>query len=94
MKEKIREEIGDCFCFDNEVEITELKELIVSFENKGATHIEISSGDYTIGFQAIKERFETDSEYDKRVKKENFNNRMVELAEKREFERIKAKYNM
>lgn len=93
----------DNYCRLLPIPIDELRDVLDVAIGEGATHIEIEcskdyDGDYEGAIiRTIQQREETDDEYNKRMIKDKMNKEAVasrvEYGERRELERLKAKYS-
>ena len=95
---KIRENIKFDFEWEYGVELSKFKKDIEELEKLGVTHLDIeayeSYGCATITIDAINERFETDSEVQKRIDDEEFRKQRGKENALAQIERLKREHNI
>lgn len=93
-KQDVKKEVHCADYYDDEISIDDLQKVIDEAKGRGATSVNISS-EYesgTVELSFLVTRKETDEEYNRRVDDEKFYKQQQEDRERKEFERLKAKF--
>jgi hypothetical protein len=94
MKKTKRINGNSMFEFNGNVEIRDLQDYLEVMKKLNYTHVNIS---YDVGYEGVYfipyyDRFETDEEYEKRMKNDAYFEETVRITELKELERLKEKY--
>lgn len=95
MKRQIKDEVIDCY-LDwkyTQVSLSEIREDLERLESLGVTHIEFDTIDHELSIKPIRQREESDEEFNKRLQFIKEREEAIKKQELQQLEILKKKYN-